>query len=188
MAAGNLGLELARSGFIVGRTIYPMNLTVADLAKQLAADVSGDASATLTGFAMIDRAKAGDLTFAETPEYFAAAEASATTAIICDQKAVSDKKILLRVANPRVAFAKAQAAAKPVEKTIHSAVANAEENFGLNRSDLYVSLLAAVWGRDLPLIEAFFRHVKMELGNADEFCGVSPAASPCAAGAAASRR
>jgi hypothetical protein len=54
-------------------------------------------------------------------------------------------------------------------------------------SDLYVSLLAAVWGRDLPLIEAFFRHVKMELGNADEFCGVSPAASPCAAGAAASR-
>ena len=51
-----------------------MNLTVADLAKQLAADVSGDASATLTGFAMIDRAKAGDLTFAETPEYFAAAD------------------------------------------------------------------------------------------------------------------
>ena len=84
-----------------------MNLTVADLAKQLAADVSGDASATLTGFAMIDRAKAGDLTFAETPEYFAAAEASAATAIICGQQSVSDKKILLRVANPRVAFAKA---------------------------------------------------------------------------------
>lgn len=86
-----------------------MNLTVADLAKQLAADVSGDASATLTGFAMIDRAKAGDLTFAETPEYFAAAEASAATAIICGQQSVSDKKILLRVANPRVAFAKALA-------------------------------------------------------------------------------
>ena len=93
-----------------------MNLTVADLAKQLAADVSGDASATLTGFAMIDRAKAGDLTFAETPEYFAAAEASAATAIICGQQSVSDKKILLRVANPRVAFDKALAIFFPEPK------------------------------------------------------------------------
>lgn len=93
-----------------------MNLTVADLAKQLGAEVVGDASATLTGFAMIDRAKAGDLTFAENAEYFAAAEASTATAIICDQKAVSDKKILLRVANPRVAFAKALAVFFPEPK------------------------------------------------------------------------
>jgi UDP-3-O-[3-hydroxymyristoyl] glucosamine N-acyltransferase len=93
-----------------------MNLSVADLAKQLAAEISGDASATLTGFAMIDRAKAGDLTFAETPEYFAAAEASAATAIICGQQSVSDKKILLRVANPRVAFAKALAIFFPEPK------------------------------------------------------------------------
>jgi large subunit ribosomal protein L22 len=32
-----------------------------------------------------------------------------------------------------------QAAAKPVYKLLHSAVANAEENFGLSRDDLYVS-------------------------------------------------
>lgn len=93
-----------------------MNLTVADLAKQLGAEVIGDASATLSGFAMIDRAKAGDLTFAENAEYFAAAEASAATAIICDQKAASDKKILLRVANPRVAFARALAVFFPEPK------------------------------------------------------------------------
>ena len=86
-----------------------MNLTVAELAKHLAGEVSGDATVMLTGFSMIDRAKAGELTFAETAEYFAAAEASAATAIICDQKAASDKKILIRVANPRVAFAKALA-------------------------------------------------------------------------------
>jgi len=86
-----------------------MNLTVAELAKQLAGEITGDARATLTGFAMIDRAKAGDLTFAENAEYFAAAEASAATAIICDLKAASDKKILIRVANPRLAFAKALA-------------------------------------------------------------------------------
>jgi UDP-3-O-[3-hydroxymyristoyl] glucosamine N-acyltransferase len=86
-----------------------MNLTVAELAKKLGADVTGDAGATLAGFAMANHAKAGDLTFAENAEYFAAAEASAAAAIICDPKSVSDKKILLRVANPRVAFAKALA-------------------------------------------------------------------------------
>jgi UDP-3-O-[3-hydroxymyristoyl] glucosamine N-acyltransferase len=86
-----------------------MNLTVAELAKQLAGEVTGNASATLTGFAIIDRAQAGDLTFAETPEYFAAAEASAATAIIAGQNFSSDKKILIRVANPRLAFAKALA-------------------------------------------------------------------------------
>jgi UDP-3-O-[3-hydroxymyristoyl] glucosamine N-acyltransferase len=86
-----------------------MNLTVAELANQLGADISGDAAAVLTGFAQIDKARPGDLTFAENAEYFAAAEASAATAIICGKEAKSDKKILLRVANPRVAFAKALA-------------------------------------------------------------------------------
>jgi UDP-3-O-[3-hydroxymyristoyl] glucosamine N-acyltransferase len=93
-----------------------MNLTVAELANQLAGEVTGDASATLTGFAMIDRAQAGDLTFAETPEYFAAAEASAATAIICGKDSASDKKILIRVANPRIAFAKALAIFFPEPK------------------------------------------------------------------------
>jgi large subunit ribosomal protein L22 len=36
-----------------------------------------------------------------------------------------------------------QAAAKPVEKTVRSAVANAEENFGMSRSDLVVSQIFA---------------------------------------------
>jgi large subunit ribosomal protein L22 len=36
-----------------------------------------------------------------------------------------------------------QAAAKPVYKLIHSAVANAEENYGLARGDLYISEIYA---------------------------------------------
>ena len=36
-----------------------------------------------------------------------------------------------------------QAAAKPVAKTIASAVANAEENFGLSREDLVISRITA---------------------------------------------
>jgi UDP-3-O-[3-hydroxymyristoyl] glucosamine N-acyltransferase len=93
-----------------------MNLTVAELAKQLAGEVAGDAAATLTGFAQIDKAGAGDLTFAENAEYFAAAEASAATAIICGKDSASDKKILIRVTNPRVAFAKTLAIFFPEPK------------------------------------------------------------------------
>ena len=36
-----------------------------------------------------------------------------------------------------------KAAAKPVAKVIRSAIANAEENFGLSREDLYIAHIAA---------------------------------------------
>lgn len=36
-----------------------------------------------------------------------------------------------------------KAAAKPVAKVLRSAIANAEENFGLSREDLYVARIAA---------------------------------------------
>ena len=93
-----------------------MTLTTAEIAKSLAGEVLGDANAPLTGFANADAAQAGDLTFAENAEYFAAAEASAATAIIAGKDAVSTKKILIRVANPRVAFAKALAIFFPEPK------------------------------------------------------------------------
>jgi UDP-3-O-[3-hydroxymyristoyl] glucosamine N-acyltransferase len=93
-----------------------MTLTTAEIAKLLAGEVLGDANATLTGFAMIDGAKPGDLTFAETAEYFAAAEASAATAIIAAKEFSSEKKIVIRVANPRIAFAKALAVFFPEPK------------------------------------------------------------------------
>src|SRR5271170_5501234 len=83
--------------------------TTAEIAQLLSGEVLGDASARLTGLAAADLAKLGDLTFAETDEYFAAAENSAATAIITGKNSTSQKKILIRVANPRVAFAKALA-------------------------------------------------------------------------------
>lgn len=67
----------------------------------------GDPSATLTGFATADRACPGDLTFAENEEYFAAAENSGATAIIAGAGFSSAKKTLIRVPQPRIAFAKA---------------------------------------------------------------------------------
>jgi UDP-3-O-[3-hydroxymyristoyl] glucosamine N-acyltransferase len=86
-----------------------MPYTAAEIAKHLQGEVVGDGGAVLKGFAPAENAKAGDLTFAENDEYFARAEQSAATAIIADKRFSSAKKILIRVPNARIAFAKALA-------------------------------------------------------------------------------
>jgi UDP-3-O-[3-hydroxymyristoyl] glucosamine N-acyltransferase len=86
-----------------------MSFTAAEIAKHLDGEVVGDAAAALKGFAPADYAKPGDLTFAENEDFFARAEQSAATAIITDQKVTSAQKILIRVPNARIAFAKAMA-------------------------------------------------------------------------------
>src|SRR5215469_6695862 len=85
-----------------------MPFTTADIAKHLQGELLGDASVVLNGFAPADRAQPGDLTFAENPDYFTRAEQSAASAIIVDGDFTS-KKILIRVPNARIAFAKALA-------------------------------------------------------------------------------
>jgi len=85
-----------------------MPFTAAEIAKHLQGEVLGDASVVLNTFAPADRAQAGDLTFAENPDYFARAEQSAASAIIVDAPFTS-KKILIRVPNARIGFAKALA-------------------------------------------------------------------------------
>lgn len=84
-----------------------MSFTTADIAQRLDGEVLGDGTAVLTGFAPTDTAQAGNLTFAETAEYFAAAEKSAATAIIASKEFSSMQKTVIRVSNPRVAFARA---------------------------------------------------------------------------------
>jgi len=86
-----------------------MAFTTAEIAKHLEGEVLGDASATLKGFAPADSARPGDLTFAENEDFFDRAVNSTATAIIADQRFTSTKKILIRVSNARVAFAKAMA-------------------------------------------------------------------------------
>src|ERR1051325_4973823 len=84
-----------------------MPFTAAEIAKHLQGEVLGDASIVLNTFAPADRAQAGDLTFAENADYFARAEQSAASAIIVDSEFTSAKKILIRVPNARIGFAKA---------------------------------------------------------------------------------
>jgi len=93
-----------------------MRFTISEIARLLDGEIVGDADTAVTGFAPANTAKPGDLTFAENDDYFAAAEGSAATAVICGKKSASDKKILIRVANPRVAFAKALATFFPEPK------------------------------------------------------------------------
>ena len=83
-----------------------MPFTVAEIANQLGAEIVGDPSIPLTGFAPASNAVAGDLTFAENEDYFRRAEESAAAAILVDGKFTSSRKVLLRVPNARIAFAK----------------------------------------------------------------------------------
>jgi UDP-3-O-[3-hydroxymyristoyl] glucosamine N-acyltransferase len=86
-----------------------MSYSAAEIAKLVGGEVVGDGNAILKNFAPAERAQSGDLTFAENEDYFARAEQSAATAIIADQRFSSAKKILIRVPNARVAFARALA-------------------------------------------------------------------------------
>ncbi len=95
-----------------------MNLTVAELSNQLDGEILGDASAVLTGFASAENAMLGEVTFAENATYFAAAEQGAATAIIAGKDVSSTVKTVIRVANPRVAYAKAVAIFFPEPKCV----------------------------------------------------------------------
>lgn len=83
-----------------------MPYTVADIAHHVHGEIHGDSLAPITGFAPADCAKRGDLTFAETDAYFAAAEASEASAILVAGDRKSATKTLIHVKNARVAFAK----------------------------------------------------------------------------------
>lgn len=85
-----------------------MPFTVAEIARQVGGEVSGDASLQLKNLAPADSAGPGDLAFAETEDYFSRAEKSAASAILVDQSisVTGTKKTLIRVPNARAASAK----------------------------------------------------------------------------------
>ena len=83
-----------------------MHFTAADIAKHLQGEVVGDGSVALRGFAPAGDCQPGDLTFAENEAYFARAEQSPAAAILVDGPFTSARKVLVRVPNARIAFAK----------------------------------------------------------------------------------
>jgi UDP-3-O-[3-hydroxymyristoyl] glucosamine N-acyltransferase len=95
--------------------------TAAQVALELQGQVLGDPSIPLTGFAPASTAKAGDLTFAENAAFFAKADESAAAAILVDGPFASARKVLIRVPNARVAFARVMPLFFP-EKTFPAGV------------------------------------------------------------------
>jgi UDP-3-O-[3-hydroxymyristoyl] glucosamine N-acyltransferase len=83
-----------------------MSFTVSDIAGRVRGEVIGDGAARLTGFATAENAREGDLTFADKPDYFTAADASAASAILVSGDFPSARKPLIRVRNARVAVAR----------------------------------------------------------------------------------
>ncbi len=83
-----------------------MTFTAGQIAEKLGGEVVGDRSIQLTGLAPADRARAGELTFAENAAYFAAAEQSQAAAILVAEPFVSSGKVLIRVPNARIALAR----------------------------------------------------------------------------------
>jgi UDP-3-O-[3-hydroxymyristoyl] glucosamine N-acyltransferase len=83
-----------------------MTITAAQIAEQLQGQVLGDGSVPLTGLAPADSARAGDLTYAESEAYFAAAEQSQAAAVLVSGEFTSPRKVVIRVRNARVAMAR----------------------------------------------------------------------------------
>lgn len=92
-----------------------MSFTVAHIAERVQGQILGDSRVELVGLAPADVARPGDLTFAENETYLAAAERSQATAILVPTATPDSAKILIRVANPRVAFAHVAALFYPPE-------------------------------------------------------------------------
>jgi UDP-3-O-[3-hydroxymyristoyl] glucosamine N-acyltransferase len=81
-------------------------ITAAQIAQELDGEVAGDPTINLTGFAPASAARPGDLTFAENETFFLKAEQSAAAAILVDGPYSSTRKVLIRVASARIAFAR----------------------------------------------------------------------------------
>ena len=84
-----------------------MPYTAEQVAAHVGGEVVGDAAVTLTGFSSADRARPGDLIFAEKETHFTSAAASAASAILTAGSFTAADKTVIRVKNARVAAARA---------------------------------------------------------------------------------
>jgi UDP-3-O-[3-hydroxymyristoyl] glucosamine N-acyltransferase len=82
-----------------------MAFSVSYIAECLHGEVQGDGTVELTGFAAAEHAGAGDLTFAETNTFLAAAEETEAAAILMSGEFPSTAKVLIRVPDARAAVA-----------------------------------------------------------------------------------
>ncbi len=81
-----------------------MQKTLAELAKIIQGEVSGDKSVVIKGLSAIEDAQEGDLTFVSNPKYFPLAEKTKASAIIAPRSLKIKHKNVLYADNPSFAF------------------------------------------------------------------------------------
>lgn len=91
-----------------GATVLPLSRprTVAELAECVKGLVEGDPSAQIIGASSIADAETGDIVFAENQRFLSQAEKSRASAIVAFLEATVPDKPLIKVENPRYAFAR----------------------------------------------------------------------------------
>lgn len=84
-----------------------MHTTVGELAALVNGAVEGDSNIRISGISNIEDAQDGDITFAENEKLLSSAGRSRASAVIAPVSGPSQDKPLIRVKNPRFAFAQA---------------------------------------------------------------------------------
>ena len=78
--------------------------SVADIARWVGGEITGDGKALITGCAGIEEAQKGDITFLADRKYASSAKATQAGAIIVPRQVVLPGKTFIRVDNPSLAF------------------------------------------------------------------------------------
>jgi UDP-3-O-[3-hydroxymyristoyl] glucosamine N-acyltransferase len=87
--------------------LNPLRLTAAEIARATQGEVEGNAAVVVTGFAPIDHARPGDLTFIAQSRYFSCLDKTPASVVLVDggcPAAKPEGPVLIRVANPYFAF------------------------------------------------------------------------------------
>ena len=84
-----------------------MAITAGELAARLGGEVVGDPTTVLRGVASLENARAGDLIYVESEKHLSAALASAAGAVLVASGVTAPGKTLIRVQQPKRAFARA---------------------------------------------------------------------------------
>jgi len=90
-----------------------MPMTAGELAAQLGGELVGDAQANLRGVASLENADPGDLVYIESEKHLPRALASRASAVLVGTGVFARDKTLIRVAQPKLAFARAAALLQP---------------------------------------------------------------------------
>lgn len=104
----NLGKKaLDQARLLGGPGLFRMQKNVGEIATFLGGELIGDPHLVIRGLSGIKEAQPGDLTFVANPKYFPLVEKTQATAIICPLTMSAEGRVLIRVENPSLAFAKA---------------------------------------------------------------------------------